>query len=77
MAGHQVVITGSGVAAVKRFEFEGVNIVQVRLKNAITGTCHAYHSFKFVKCAMRYLVHFQLSIQSALQREGYPGSSDR
>ena len=53
---HQVIVTGSGRASAEHPEFRWVNIMLGNLKNALTGT---YHAFKFAKYAPRYLADFQ------------------
>jgi len=56
IAEHIVHVTGSGKAAVANPQFKWVNVMLGNLKNAITGT---YHAFKFAKYAHRYLADFQ------------------
>tara|TARA_B100002049_G_scaffold235722_1_gene220745 strand:+ start:736 stop:1689 length:954 start_codon:yes stop_codon:yes gene_type:complete len=56
IAEHIVHVAGSGKAAVTHPEFKWVNVMLGNLKNAITGT---YHAFKFAKYAHRYLADFQ------------------
>lgn len=53
---HLAIVTGSGRASAEHPEFRWVNILLGNLKNALTGT---YHAFKFVKYAPRYLADFQ------------------
>lgn len=54
--GHLALVTGSGRASAEHPEFRWVNIMLGNLKNALTGT---YHAFKFAKSASRYLADFQ------------------
>ena len=56
VASHLAIVTGSGRASATHPEFRWVNIMLGNLKNAITGT---YHAFKFAKYASRYLADFQ------------------
>ena len=55
-AEHERHVTGGGKASVKLPQFQAVNTVLGNLKNAITGT---YHAFDFAKYAHRYLAEFQ------------------
>ncbi|MES1936219.1 IS1595 family transposase [Salinisphaera hydrothermalis] len=56
IASHLAIVTGSGRPSATHPEFRWVNIMLGNLKNAITGT---YHAFKFAKYASRYLADFQ------------------
>ncbi|MDA3919725.1 MAG: IS1595 family transposase [Salinisphaera sp.] len=53
---HVAIVTGSGRTSAEHPEFRWVNILLGNLKNALTGT---YHAFKFAKYAPRYLADFQ------------------
>lgn len=53
---HLAIVTGSGRASAEHPEFKWLNIMLGNLKNALTGT---YHAFKFAKYAARYLADFQ------------------
>ena len=53
---HRAIVTGSGRASAEHPEFRWVNIMLGNLKNALSGT---YHAFKFAKYAARYLADFQ------------------
>jgi ribosomal protein L37AE/L43A len=55
-AEHQAIVTGGGKASAKMPQFWAVNTLLGNLKNAITGT---YHAFDFAKYAHRYLAEFQ------------------
>lgn len=53
---HLAIVTRSGRTSAEHPEFRWVNILLGNLKNAVTGT---YHAFKFAKYAPRYLADFQ------------------
>src|SRR5680860_1607146 len=53
---HLAIVTGSGRASAEHPQFRWVNILLGNLKNALTGT---YHAFKFAQYAPRYLADFQ------------------
>jgi len=53
---HLAIVTGSGRSSAEHPGFRWVNIMLGNLKNALTGT---YHAFKFAKYAPRYLADFQ------------------
>ena len=55
-AEHERHVTGGGKASVKLPQFQAVNTILGNLKNAISGT---YHAFDFAKYAHRYLAEFQ------------------